>query len=506
MLRIFFLIVILDFTALVSLAQKNTHKQNAQVEDLAESPPLITTENVVESLAAFPPYEQVLAQLFASLPDEQLPHPDGWVLDRHPEGWRLRDRENRVFWIWRKDNKTYVEGLTLPLQQPDPPADFRREAYAAWTTPERAAPYTLRVFVGYPAANRHTAQWLPLPGEWPPPLLQALGLAHLDEARRMLRRETALQNQSPLPPDSVDAAEAHLRQAVDAYRRLNGSNPEYAALEGRPVLALDLALAESGLLLQQAGHAGRGKTFLEQLRFSPFYLSYGRNLLLGLPDSAVLYCPDRLERLLLSVIQQRDPLRPDVPIMEAVAIDSPRASDRPLVLAPVPDSVQGSWVPEGLFARWTPSPESGQPGGQAALGRSRLYTDVFRFPALSASLNRDPTAVRIAHRYRRSALQAARELAAVGQPDEGLRLLNVLYRHLPEWVIPMQLPDLAVIGYYYAYGSPERAGEMGMALGKLLAESAASDAAAARALSTLKTLAQEHDQSELLLYYERLGP
>jgi hypothetical protein len=393
------------------------------------------------------------------------------------------------------------------------------------------------VIVGYPAANRHTAQALPLPGEWPPHVLQALGLAHLDEARRILGSETATrladgpadgatdrQTPFPLRPDSVDAAEAHLRHAVDAYRRLNGSNPEYAALEGRPVLALDLALAESGLLLQQAGHAGRGKTFLEQLRFSPYYLSYGRNLLLGLPDSAVLYCPDRLERLLVSVIQQRDPLRLDVQILEetaanlesmadaglepptAAAFPNPRGNARPLALAPVPDAVGGFWVPEGLFARWNPSPEHAQAGPQAALERARLYTDRFRFPALSASLNRDPTAVRIAHRYRRSALQTAQELATAGQPEEGLRLLNVLYRHLPEWVIPMQLPDLPVIGYYYAHGSPERAGEMGMALAKLLAESAATDNDAAQALSALKTLAQEHEQGELLQYYERLGP
>jgi len=523
MLRILFITLAFAVFAPVVFSQKTRSSAHENLEP-ADS---LTTENVVERLAAFPPYEQVLAQLFASLPDEQLPLPEAWSLDRHPDGWLLRDRADGQVqhWIWRAQTRALVETLTLPAQHPIVDAEFRRLAYAAWTEAARAQPYTLRVFVGYPAANRHTIHLMQTPGEWPPHLLQALGLANLEEARRVLEVP-------PLPPDSVDLAEAHLRKAVDAYRRLNASAPDYSAVEGRPVLALDLALAEGWSLMERSGHAARGKVFLDQVQFSPFYTAYGRNLLQGLPDSAVLFCPNRLEELLVRVIQFREKLRRDVRVVggslaEAEKLelgDSPlamagagagvggggaQADDPPGVDAEPATPTQNHWLADGLFARWSPSPEkeieqNPVTGAQAAQLRAQLYTDVFRFPAITTSLNLDPTAVVIAHRYRRSAMETAQILAAAGQPDEGLRLLNVLYRHLPEWVIPMQIADMPVIAYYYQYGSPDRAGEMGMALGKRLSVLRQTDPDAAAALDTLKALAKEKFQSELFQYYERL--
>ncbi|MBI1193276.1 MAG: hypothetical protein GC205_08890 [Bacteroidetes bacterium] len=526
MIRICFIIVVSVLNFAVVVGQKNFVEVRGEQEAAAAA----TTENVVEWLAAFPPYEQVVAQLFASLPDDELPLPQDWFLDRHPDGWRLRARalEQAQRWVWLAETKAFAETLTEPVEWPVTNPDFRREAYAAWTSPERAAPYSLRVFVGYLAANRHTMQWVQLPGEWPPALLQALGLASLDEARRLLEppavsKAAEALAQPAFPPDSIDLAEACLRKAVDAYRRLNASRPDYSAVEGRPVLALDLALAESWSLLERSGHAARGKVFLDQVQFSPFYTAYGRNLLQGLPDSAVLLCSNRLEALLTRVIQFREKLRMDVQIVDGQgqAAAEIKAEDQafarpnqPFAIAPPPDSVLSPWVSEGLFARWRPSPDdkndrhavdlSEPQRALAAQLRAQLYTDRFRFPAVTPSLNLDPTAVAIAHRYRRSAMETAQTLDAAGQPEEGLRLLNVLYRHLPEWVIPMHLADLPVVVYYYQHGAAERAGEMGMALAKRLSGLRQTDAEAALALETLTLLAQENSQVELLQYYERL--
>ncbi len=127
-------------------------------------------------------------------------------------------------------------------------------------------------------------------------------------------------------------------------------------------------------------------------------------------------------------------------------------------------------------------------------------SDRFQFPALSRTLNEDPEAVKLSLFYRSSVGDHAHKLASSGQVEEGLRILNVIYRHLPEWVIPPDSSDLGAIEFYYQYGSAERGAEMAGAL----YENILSGKAHPRSrdwLSRLEELAREHGQTQRLEHY-----
>ena len=124
------------------------------------------------------------------------------------------------------------------------------------------------------------------------------------------------------------------------------------------------------------------------------------------------------------------------------------------------------------------------------------FTDRYRYPGIDKALAGDPGAMLWVRNYRGLAVEAAYGLAASDDVEGGLRLLNVVWRHMPEWVLPMEAFDVYSVKYYYQHGSAERGAEMSKSLYTTLLEQA-SNLSIAGLLDQLEALAEQHSQMDL---------
>lgn len=146
---------------------------------------------------------------------------------------------------------------------------------------------------------------------------------------------------------------------------------------------------------------------------------------------------------------------------------------------------------------WRPQ----RPDQEAALRRvARSVVDEWRFPGVDRALADDPAAMAFVRQYRNLAAIAAMGLADAGDAETGLRLVNVLWRHLPEWTVPPDADDGLTVAFHYEHGSPDRAAELAEAVYAAVAE----DPGQAGLLDELEALAREHGQDGLLERYAAL--
>lgn len=159
-------------------------------------------------------------------------------------------------------------------------------------------------------------------------------------------------------------------------------------------------------------------------------------------------------------------------------------------------------VLEGLVHRFEWEPQrSAQEAGLQRLAEQAV--DEYRFPQAEPALNKEPHAMSLIGAYRYMAAVTAADLAELGDTEAGLRLVNVLWRHLPEWVFPPVPADRATVALHYTHGSPERGAELAEALYKVLIRQPASGERDA-ILDGLEAHAREHEQEALLGRYAEL--
>ncbi len=138
---------------------------------------------------------------------------------------------------------------------------------------------------------------------------------------------------------------------------------------------------------------------------------------------------------------------------------------------------------------------------QAALRRVvRSVVDEWRFPGVDRSLAEEPAAMAFVRQYRNLAAIAAMGLADAGDAETGLLLINVLWRHLPEWTVPPDADDGLTVAFHYEHGSPDRAAELAEAVYAAVAD----DPGQNGLLDELEALAREHGQDGLLERYAAL--
>jgi hypothetical protein len=449
----------------------------------------------------YPPPRQVLSWMLSSTSPEQWPEPGSWSLARHPDGWMLMPCGAGQPWLlWDRVEGRFSDGA------PDWPVSERsveasRELAVFWLDEGRLEPLRDYPFWGYAGAAEHTLELLHGEGELDPAQLYAAGSLLLAAATRMpgsdpdpdagdgantaagigaaadaaagmdAETDALLLGCGAAPRPDAERSLAWLQAALMARERLERTAPDFRGRWGRSELERAVLAGRAWLLLEQAGRRAEAEAFGERARFPDFYEAHGHNLMLMLPAGSEWTASDLLEWVLLRSLQRREGLRPDLNLL---------CCGQP-----------GTSWPDGL----DPDPASS----------SAMLTDVFRFEGADRARAGEPAARRITAGYRQLGLKLARSHAESGRPDEGLRVLNVLYRHLPEWVFAPSAAESEVVGFYYRYGSAERGGEIGLALYRVLAALPPESRGNARELmGQLEAWGGEHAQDELLARYAEL--
>ena len=363
-------------------------------------------------------------------------------------------------------------------------------------------------------------------------------------------------------PDSLKQAKQLLEMGLTALNQLKASAPDWSETGRSPELMLHLAYARAAWFMQLVGMADASKTFFRSLQFPSYFEAYGRNLLTAMPEGAVSLVTNSLDFFLMASLQSKEGLRSDVQLVPmewcaapgyyysllqsrmdgeskapvfaaegdsakvniqkmagaiakqkgglsnleesvALAIGFLENKTYPVTLV----TVQSQLFSEGKGTAWTSAGLYWQLGPLDSIAQaqiiSKLYTDQFRYPAVSPHLNFEKDALNRVARYRNSSVSAAFVLARNHQKEDGLRLLNIMYRNLPEWVIPLTPEDLGAIRFYYAYGSPDRGGEMGLSLFRHLTTSGIISTPGPL-LDELEKLALLHQQMDLTATYQKL--
>jgi hypothetical protein len=185
----------------------------------------------------------------------------------------------------------------------------------------------------------------------------------------------------------------------------------------------------------------------------------------------------------------------EIAVLEAVAASRPLAYAITVPPERIFGDVRRSSVLQGLVRSLDWEVDSAE-GVLALQSLAQDFTDRYRYPGIEKALADDPGAMLWVRNYRGVAVEAAFGLVQAGDVEGGLRLLNVVWRHLPEWVLPMEAFDAYTVNFYYRYGSAERGAEMSESLYNSVLQQAPSPANA-NLLGQLEKLAEQHDQSAL---------
>jgi hypothetical protein len=415
--------------------------------------------------------------MLSSLSPERWPEPGAWSLARHPEGWFLMPCGAGEPWLlWDRVEGRFSDGAPeLPMAERS--VEASRELAAYWLDAERLEPMLVYPYWGYAGAAEHSLLLLQGEGELDPAQLYAAGKLLLAAASGLLGERMPAGSNAILlgcaqpPSTEKEMALAWLSAAVDALERLERAAPDFMGAQGGAELERALMAGRAWAMLLDAGRQAEASGFLERARFPDFYEAHGRNLLRILPLQPEWTASGELEWVLLRCLQAGESLRKEL----LLGCCREKGTSWEAGLSPQPDA-------------W-----------------SALLTDEFRFEGADRARAAEPAARRIAAGYRKLGLGLALSQAGSGRPDEGLRVLNVLYRHLPEWVFAPSAAELEVVGFYYRYGSAERGGEIGLALYRVLAALPPEARTGTReAMAQLDAWAAEHSQTELQARYAEL--
>jgi|GEM_PF-1094969 len=313
--------------------------------------------------ASFPKYKEFISFFFKTYSIENCDENTSFKFEKHPDGWHVSIYSEegtgpalKDVLLWDLKTKAYREIPFIRKKELED-NDAQRDRFLE---DQEAPHFDACPYYGYKSWHWDVIRDYDKAGELPDTVLYGLGRAYSACAGNLLNENANFSDETQLlalkdgknsmTPEQLEKYRYYRHKAIDAYKKVCKSNPDFETMIGTIRLKLSHEYVSTFLELRIYQNEQEALKELPENAYNDFFISLAKNYLTCCDKNAILFVNGDSDTYPLLYVQAKYNFRPDVMVVNTSLLQTERYINHlrekileaePLVFTHAPEDIKG---------------------------------------------------------------------------------------------------------------------------------------------------------------------